>query len=169
MAMASTDGIDVFDPTHLDDPYPMYRHLREHTPVYRLPGTDFHLVSSWELVAEATERVADFSSNLTGTLLQQSDGPPLTLDMDSARTGLHVLATADDPLHKAHRKFVSPVLAKRIRALGPTVAGLVDRLWTRELRDGRMDWATGMADQLPLALVADIIGLRAKDVPHMLG
>ncbi|MEU0538761.1 cytochrome P450 [Nocardia sp. NPDC005978] len=168
MTPISPDAIDLFDPAHLDDPNPLYRLLREHSPVYRVPGTDFFLVSTWDLVTEAVSRPEIFSSNLTGVLLRQPDGPPITFDMDGGGQAVHVLATADDPAHLVQRKLVQPLLAKRIRGLAPTVHALVGTLWEDGLRDGRIDWATGMADRLPLALVADIIGLPDADVPQLL-
>ncbi|QLY28345.1 cytochrome P450 [Nocardia huaxiensis] len=168
MTPRSADGIDIFGPAYLEDPYPMYRTLREHSPVHRVPGTEFYLVSSWELVTEACARTEDFSSHLTATLVRQPDGRAATFDMDHGGQALHVLATADDPAHRTHRRLVSSVLAKRIRDIGPVVGDLVDRLWSRELRDGRIDWATAMADQLPLAVVAALIGLPAADVPQLL-
>lgn len=168
MTLISSDAIDIFDPVHIEDPNPLYRRLREQSPVYHLPGTDFYLVTSWDLVTEAVGRPEVFSSNLTGVLLRQPDGPPVTFDMDGGGQAVHVLATADDPAHLAQRKLVQPLLAKRIRGLAPTVHALVDTLWERELRGGRIDWATGMADQLPLALVAEIIGLPDSDVPRLL-
>ncbi|UGT41546.1 cytochrome P450 [Nocardia yamanashiensis] len=168
MTMASVAEIDIFDPAHLEDPYPMYRMLREHAPVYRVPGTDFYLISSWELVSQVCARTEVFSSNLTATLIRQPDGAAAVFDMDHGGQAVHVLATADDPDHRQHRKLVSTVLSKRIRAMGPTVEELIDSLWVSELRDGRIDWATGMADRLPLALVAAIIGLPSEDVPRLL-
>lgn len=168
MALTSPNAIDIFDPLHLEDPYPLYRLLREQSPVHCIPGTDFYVVTSWELVTEAVNRPDVFSSNLTGVLMHQPEGPPVTFDMDGGGQAVHVLATADDPAHLAQRKLVQPLLARRIRGLGPTVHELVDKLWAQELHDGRIDWATGMADQLPLALVADIIGLPESDVPQLL-
>ncbi|MFC9514952.1 cytochrome P450 [Nocardiaceae bacterium NPDC056970] len=169
MTATPLDGLDVFDPVHLDDPYRLYARLREHDPAYRVPGTDFHLVSSWELVTEALARPEDFSSNLTGVMVQQTDGPPVTFDMDGGGRAVHVLATADDPSHAVHRKLVLAQLAKRIRTLGPTVRTLVDELWDVGLRaDGTFEWAREMADALPLALVASLIGLPQSDVPQLL-
>ncbi|WP_040813235.1 cytochrome P450 [Nocardia concava] len=168
MTLHSPDALDLFDPAHLDDPYPLYRRLREHAPVYRLPGTDFYLVTSWDLVTEAVTRVEDFSSHLTGALQRRPDSPPATFDMDGGGQAIHVLATADDPSHQAQRKLVQPLLARRIRELGPTARDLVDRLWAQELHGDRIEWAKGMADRLPLALVADIIGLPDADVPQLL-
>lgn len=162
------DGLDVFDPAHLDDPYRLYATLREHEPVYRLPGTDFHLVSSWELVTEALARPADFSSNLTGVLVQQPDGPPVTFDMDGGGRAVHVLATADDPAHALHRKLVLAQIAKRIRGLGPTLRSLVDELWEAGLSaDGSFEWCRDLADKLPITLVASLIGLPCSDVPQL--
>lgn len=169
MTATPLDGLDVFDPAHLDDPYRLYATLREHDPVYRVPGTDFHLVSSWELVTEALARPVDFSSNLTGVMVQQAGGPPVTFDMDGGGRAVHVLATADDPSHAVHRKLVLAQLAKRIRTLGPSVRTLVDELWDVGLRaDGTFEWAREMADALPLALVASLIGLPQSDVPQLL-
>ncbi|MET8427487.1 cytochrome P450 [Nocardia sp. NPDC004860] len=168
MTRTSPDALDLFDPAHLDDPYPLYRRLREQSPVYRIPGTDFYLVTSWDLVTEAVNRPAEFSSHLTGALLRQQGRPPATFDMDGGGQAIHVLATEDDPGHQTQRKLVQPLLAKRIRGLGTTAAELVDRLWAEQLHGDRIDWATGMADRLPLALVADIIGLPDADVPQLL-
>ncbi|PTR28890.1 cytochrome P450 [Rhodococcus sp. OK519] len=169
MTTTPLDGLDIFAAEHLDDPYALYDALRTHSPVYRVPGTDFHLVSSWELVTEALARPADFSSNLTGLMVQRPDGPPSTFDMDGGGMAVHVLATADDPSHAVHRKLVLAQLAKRIRTLGPTVRTLVDDLWDEGLRaDGSFEWAVDLADKLPLALVASLIGLPHSDVPQLL-
>ena len=168
MTVRSAGEIDLFDLAHLDNPYPLYRRLRECSPVYRVPGTDFYLISTWDLVVEVTARSAEFSSNLTATLVQQPDGTVSVFDMDQDRQAIHVLATADDPEHNLHRKLVSTVLSKRIRAMRPTVEALVDRLWADELQGGRLDWATGMADKLPLSVVAGVIGLPVGDVPKLL-
>ncbi|MFG1783682.1 cytochrome P450 [Rhodococcus oryzae] len=168
MTALPLEGIDLFDPANLADPNGLYRTLRENSPVHRVPGTDFYLVSTWDLVTEAAARVDDFSSNLTGVLVQQHDGPPVTFDMDGGGRAVHVLATADDPTHAHHRKLVLQTLGKRIRALGPTVDLLADRLWAEGVRDDRIDYATDMADKLPLALIAHLVGLPDCDVPQLL-
>jgi cytochrome P450 len=168
MTVASANEINVFDPEHLEDPYPLYRRLRQQSPVYRVPGTGFFLVSSWELVAEAATRTADFSSHLTATLILRPDGSAGCFDMDHTGQAVHVLATADDPDHALHRKLLSPVLSKRIRAMGPVVDDMVGTLWRLGLREGRIDWVTAMADALPMAVVAAVIGLPGRDVPTLL-
>ncbi|WP_328662122.1 cytochrome P450 [Nocardia salmonicida] len=162
------EAIDLFDAAVLDDPYPMYRTLREEAPVYRVPGTDFFLVASWAAVTEATRRPAEFSSHLTGVLVAQPGAAPMTFDLDATGQGVHVLATADGDVHAAHRAIVGPALAKRVRTLAPVVTALTAQLWTEELDGDRIDWATGVADRLPLALIAELLGLPGVDVPTLL-
>ncbi|MFE6921747.1 cytochrome P450 [Nocardia sp. NPDC057663] len=161
-------AIDLFDAAVLDDPYPLYRTLREHAPVHRVPGTDFFLVASWAAVTEATARTADFSSHLTGVLVAQPGAAPVTFDLDATGQAVHVLATADGTVHSTHRSVVGPALAKRVRTLGPVVTALTEQLWAEELDGDRIDWATGIADRLPLALIAELVGLPRADVPQLL-
>ncbi|TCJ97308.1 cytochrome P450 [Nocardia alba] len=162
------EAIDLFDAAVLDDPYPMYRALREQAPVHRVPGTDFYLVASWAAVTEATQRPAEFSSHLTGVLVAQPGGAPTTFDLDATGQGVHVLATADGDIHAAHRGIVGPALAKRVRTLGPFVTALTERLWAEELDGDRIDWATGVADRLPLAVIAELVGVPGGDAPTLL-
>ncbi|MDO3647951.1 cytochrome P450 [Nocardia mangyaensis] len=162
------DTLDLFDATVLDDPTPLYRTLRETAPVYRVPGTDFFLVSSWRAVTEATRRPAEFSSHLTGVLVAQAGAASVTFDLDANGQGLHVLATADAEVHSVHRGIVGPALAKRVRGLGPVVTALAERCWSEGLDGDRIDWATGIADRLPLALLAELLGLPGEDAPRLI-
>ncbi|MFE7801281.1 cytochrome P450 [Nocardia sp. NPDC057440] len=162
------DEIDVFDQGLLDDPYPLYERLRTTAPVHRVADTDFYLVSRWDLVREATTRVTDFSSNLTGALVQQPDGSAAVFDMDGGGRAVHVLATGDDPTHMAHRRVVLPALvAKRIRALEPAIAANVDRLWEDGFRDGGIEWMSALADRLPMIMVAGLVGLPDEAIPQL--
>ena len=98
--------------------------------MYRIPDTDFYLVSTWELVTEAVSRTDDFSNNLTGVLVRTPDGSAMTFDMNGGGQAVHVLATADEPDHQHQRKLVLPTLvAKRIRALEPVMTEYTQQLW----------------------------------------
>lgn len=58
---AGMTGRELLDPDVLDNPYPFYAGLLQQ-PVWRVPGTDIFLVSSFELLSEAADRTDDFSS-----------------------------------------------------------------------------------------------------------
>lgn len=166
---SAVSGIDLSDPSSIEDPYAAFDALREREPVHRLPGTDFYAVTSWALVMEALGRTEEFSSNLTGVLVRQPEGPPATFDMDGGGSAVHVLATADDPTHQQHRKLVLPTLvAKRIRALEPKVAEVAARLVREGAADGRIEWVEAVADRLPLVMVAHLVGLPEEDVPQLI-
>lgn len=159
---------DVFDPALVADPYAALARLRSRSPVHRIPGTDVHLVSSWDLVQEVLAAPEAYSSHLRSVLLRRPDGSATTLPMDAGGTIEQVLATADDPTHKVHRAAVLGTIGRRIRALESSVTGHVDRLWSSSFSGRSGDWATAMADRLPLSVVAELIGLAPEDVPDLL-
>lgn len=159
---------DVFDPALIEDPHPVLARLRATEPVHRVAGTDFFLVSSWDLVQQVVADPASYSSNLRAVLLRSPDGTPTALPMDGGGTVKQVLATADDPVHRPHRAAVLGTIGRRIRALEDSVARQVDLLWDGWFTESSADWARDMADRLPLALVAELIGLAPGDVPDLL-
>jgi len=158
---------DIFAPAVLEDPYPWYSELRGAAPVSRIPGTSFHLVSTWDAVHEATSRNDDFSSNLTAALLNEG-GSIGVFEMDPDGSAHHVLATGDDPWHARERKLVLPTLvAKRIRALEPAIAATSEQLWREGLCGNMIEWMSAMGDRLPMTIVAALIGLPRQDADQL--
>ena len=162
------DRIDFFDAEFIHDPYPLYDRPRAIAPVHRIGDSAFYVVSGWDAVVEAARRTEEFSSNLTATMVYQHDGTVTPFEMDGLHGPTQVLATADDPVHAAHRKLVlARVAAKRIRSLEPFIGATAARLWTDGLRDGRIEWMGAMANRLPMMVVAQLIGLPHDDVDRL--
>lgn len=137
---AGDDPIDLFDVEHLQDPYPLYGRVRAAGPVRRIGASEFYAVASWGAVVEAITRVDEFSSNLTATMVYQSNGTVTPFTMAPFGDPSHALATADDPAHAAHRKLLVPYLAaKKIAHFEALVADTAERLWTDGLRDGHIE------------------------------
>ena len=148
-----------------EEPTPLYAHLRGSAPVWELPGTSTFVVSTAALVAEATARPEDFSSNLLGLLYRGDDGNPVVFDMTSLGPGIHVLATADAPQHTVHRKLLQPAFNPRaVDARAGFVAAVADELLGPLVRDGRGDFATQVAEPLPVAVICKMIGIPDDDV-----
>ncbi len=166
--MQSPDDISYLDPKTVDDPYPFYAALREHAPVYRVPGTEVYLVSKRALIEDALEREQDFSANLTGVLMTGAAGELQLFDLSSFGGTVDAIANADEPSHAVHRKLVLPyVTPTAIAALEETF-----REWTIELidpllRDGGGDWVARVANPLPTRAMARMIGLPMKDVDRL--
>lgn len=161
--------VEFFGVDAIQDPYPLYDRLRAEGPVHRIGESGFYVVCDWAAINDAISRPEDFSANLTATMTFTADGTVAPFEMDRLGGPTHVLATADDPAHAVHRKMlVHQLAAKRIRMMETFVAETFDRLWTANLRDGRIEWMGALANRLPMMVVARLIGVPAEDVDRLI-
>lgn len=152
----------------LQDPYPLYERMLAEAPLHRIGDSVFYAVCGWDAVHEAVDRVEDFSSNLTATMLLHEDGTVTPFDMAPAGGAAHALATADDPAHAAHRKILLPHLsAKRVRIIQEFAAQTADRLWEQNLHDGQIEWMSAIANRLPMMVAARLLGLPEDDADRL--
>jgi cytochrome P450 family 144 len=143
--------------------------MRAEAPVHRIGESVFYVVCGWDAVLEAVERVEDFSSNLTATMVFHDDGTVTPFDMVPLGDPSHALAIADDPVHAMHRKILLPHLsAKRVRIIEEFAAETADRLWDENLRDGHIEWMSAIANRLPMMVVARLLGLPDDDVDDLI-
>src|SRR5262245_5555049 len=96
----------LLDPDVLQNPHAFYRQLHDQAPVWNVPGSDVFVVSSYDLLAEATTRTDSFSSNLRHLLYRTDDGGVARMPYDGG--GIQTLATADPPLHTLHKSTAFP-------------------------------------------------------------
>lgn len=163
------DPIQFFGVETLQDPYPLYDRMHAHAPVHRIGDSDFYAVCGWNAVIEAVERVADFSSNLTATMVYHDDGTVRPFDMIPLSDPAHALATADNPVHAMHRKILLPHLsAKRVRAIEQFAAETANRLWKENLHGDEIEWMSAVANRLPMMVVARLLGLPDDDVDRLI-
>ncbi|OBH35647.1 cytochrome [Mycobacterium intracellulare] len=168
--MAVLDSaIRFFGGEAIQDPYPLYDRMRAEAPVHRVGDSVFYAVCGWDAVQEAVERVEDFSSNLTATMVFHDDGSVTPFDMGPPGGLTQVLATADDPVHAMHRKILLPHLsAKRVRIIEEFAVQTADRLWEQNLRDGQIEWMGGIANRLPMMVVCKLLGLPDDDADKLI-
>jgi cytochrome P450 len=161
-------GTLLLDPKVIDDPYPFYRELHAHAPVWEIPGTGLFTVATFRLVAEAAGRVEDFSSNLRCLLYRDAAGAPGRLSFGDA--GAQALATADPPAHALHRSTVFPELvAKRMATLEPDIADLASVCVTRALDSGTpVDFMTRIGNVVPITMTSRLIGFHDADIDQLL-
>lgn len=128
-------------------------------PIERLGDSTFYFVRSRDLIAEVTARAAEFSSNLTATMVMDEHGAITEFPVAGLGSPIHALATADGDTHRIHRKLVLPSLTPRkLRAWAPFVDETIRQLWAESYDDG-IDWVTEIAEKLPAAVVAELIGV----------
>lgn len=158
----STRPDELLLPATRQDPHPLYRRLREQTPIARVGESGVHTVASWAAIDEVLGREEDFSANLTGVLFRNPSGAPDVFPLDAG--GGDVIATADEPAHSIHRRAVQPRLEpRRIPAMEARVRG-----WAREALDA---WQAGgggdivpVAERVPALALAALLGLPEEDV-----
>jgi cytochrome P450 len=159
-------GTLLLDPGVLGDPYPLYRRLREHAPVWEIAGTPVFTVSTFELLVEASARVVDFSSNMKCLLYRDDSGLPGRFTFGDA--GGQALATADPPLHEIHRRSVFPELVtKRMEALDPEIRELADGLVTRALGSGTIEFMSAIGNVVPITMISRLIGFRGSNLDEL--
>ena len=88
--------------------------------------------------------------------------------MDKVGGRTHILVTADDPVHAAHRKLLlSQFTAKRVRAFEPLIVEIFEKLWATGIVDGRIEWMDAVANRLPMMVVARLIGVPDDDADQL--
>ncbi|AKS30879.1 cytochrome P450 [Mycolicibacterium goodii] len=168
MTPADGLGLELFRPEYIQDPHPLYRRMLETAAVHPIGDSGFYAVCGWDAVSDAIARPEDFSSNLTAAMTYQPDGTVGAFEMEGLGGKSHVLATADEPAHTAHRKALLPQLAaKRIRAFEPFITDTANTLWHSNLHDGRIEWMSAVANRLPMMIVGRIIGVPDADIDKL--
>jgi cytochrome P450 len=144
----------------LPDPYPVYSHLREHSPVNFLllsggiiPGIDEPL-RSWGFM-----KFADVYAALRDHDTFSSAHNPL-----NGRIGpKFVLITDDPPRHARFRRLVNKAFTlKRIKALTPWIASIAHELLD-EIGDGPAEVVQSYTMPLPVRVIARLLGIPGED------
>ncbi|MCV7006134.1 cytochrome P450 [Mycobacterium gordonae] len=165
---ATIDPVDFFGDAAIQDPYPLYARLRTDGGVHRVGDSDFYLVSSWAAITEVVNRPDIYSSNLTATMTFSPDKGVAAFPMEGVGGRTHILVTADDPVHAAHRKLMlGQFTAKRVQAFQPLIVEVFEKLWATAALDGGIEWMDGLANRLPMTIVADLIGVPEADADQL--
>ena len=145
-----------------DDPYPLYRQLREHAPIVNVGG--FTLLSRYE---ECYQVLRD-PSFLTLDTQYRDRLMPWWRKSPSLRLLTENLVFTNPPKHDQIRRVISGVFTqRRVSKMRAMVRERVDDLISRlaELgRDGEIiDFVGEFADALPINVVADLLGVPEED------
>jgi len=161
------DGSLLLDPEVIDNPYSFYEALRNKAPVWRVPERDVFVVSTFNLVTEATRRVEDFSSNMRALLYRDDEGLPSPFAFGDI--GVDALATADPPIHKLHRDVVfSELVANRMATLESAIEDMAFDCISRATELGRIEFMATVGNMIPIRIVSQLIGFPGDDADRLL-
>jgi cytochrome P450 len=163
----SVTDLDPFDLDNLEDPYDLYRRLRESAPIHEVPDMGLFLVSRHADILEAAGRHEDFSSHLTAFVQRGAASGAKLVEASGDSAGVvDVLATADPPDHTRQRKVVSRTF-RQIETAEPLIRGLVDEMLDPFVAEGGGDWVGEVAGPLPVRVIARLLGLPESDVDRL--
>jgi len=156
--MGSDVSFDPYDPSLVDDPYPVYAALREHAPVYHGESRNFWALSRFDDVKSA---LADHDTYCSSQGL-------LVLEATSAYEAPSFppgnLLLMDPPEHTAYRALVSRrFLQRSVAVLERRVADAADALIDRFIQRGSADVVGEFTIALPAIVFSDLLGIPKVD------
>lgn len=142
---------DPFDHSHHDDPYPLYRRLRDEAPAYHNEKYGFWLLSRYEDCRNATQDFRTFSS-AHGTSLEELKAQEPTL------------INSDPPIHTRLRNLVTRALQPgAVAPLEDAVREMARELLAPALERGALDIIADFAARLPMAIICQMLGFPRDD------
>lgn len=153
------DGLKLFGPEMLADPYPVYHRLRATHPVFRVPALDAWVVTSYEAVTAAL-RNPQFSSDRFPRVRKRLAAKGLDeLVDDRVRSMIHM----DPPDHTRLRGLVNKAFTPRaVNAMEERIQRLVDELLNAVQGRG-MDMIRDLGYPLPVTVIAEMLGVPTED------
>jgi cytochrome P450 len=142
---------DPYDYKFHDDPYPVYRSLRDHAPVYHNEKYNFWALSRYHDCQHAVRDFKTFSS-AQGTSLEE------------LKAQLPTLINSDPPVHTKLRHLISGLFTpEKLAPLESVVRDMARELLAPHLGTGRMDIIGDFAAKLPMAIICKFLGFPRAD------
>ena len=137
------------------DPYPVYRALREHEPVKRMPNGSWFLTRYDDLVG-AYKNTKLFSSDKKKEFAPKYGASPLFEHHTTS------LVFNDPPAHTRVRRLIMGALSPRaIAEMEPYLIGLVDRLLDDLAAKQNVDLIDDFSSAIPIEVIGNLL-----DVPR---
>jgi cytochrome P450 PksS len=152
------------DPAFLEDPYPVYRRMRRHDPVYWSDELRFWVLTRHDDVLTATRNPALSSGTAEMAVRARLRGRDPALAADYTRVNAGMMLHKDGPEH--HRLRVlgnhafTPSALERWQSV---IERVVEDLLEAALPRGRMDLIAELARPLPAIVIAELFGIPPED------
>jgi cytochrome P450 len=146
---------DPYDVSIEENPYPVYRRLREEAPLYYNEAHDFYAVSRYEDVERGLVDNKTYISGRGGILELIKAGiemPPGTLIFE------------DPPGHTVHRRLLSRAFTpKKMAALEPEIRQYCADALDPLVGSDRFDFVADLGRQMPMRVIGMLLGIPIED------
>jgi cytochrome P450 len=149
---------DPIDPALRDDPYALWKRLRDEAPAYHNDRFDFYVYSRFADV-EAAHRDARTYSSAHGTTLEM-------MSPEAYPPGMIIFM--DPPDHTRLRALVSRAFSpRRMRELDGRVRDICRGLLDAQKGNGEFDYVQDFAAILPPTVISSMLGVPESDQEEM--
>ena len=158
-------GYTPADPAFIADPYPAFARLRADHPVVYDPATNQWLVARFSDV-NALLRDRRLGRSYVHVATHQEFGrtPPPAWQAPFEASQRVQLIDMEPPDHTRLRRLVSTAFTPRtVEGLRPRVTALVDGLVSAALERGEFDLLADLIELLPVAVIAELLGIPPAD------
>ncbi len=152
---------DVLDPRYVTDPFSIWDELRGTCPIaHTNRRKSSWLPTRYEDVTAIAHDIEHFSSNKVAVIPGDEDEDPnADFDGPNLEYGLPPISS-DPPLHTWTRRLLLPWFShKRVDGYVPMTRGLCTKLLDGFADSGQADAATDYAQQIPVRVIAHILGV----------
>lgn len=158
-------GFDPWSASFVADPYPVYAELRGRGPIHYFEPTNQWVVPRYEDV-HALLRDRRFGRTYHHMATHAEMGRPE--EPEWHRPFWHLIRSGildmEPPDHTRVRRLVSKAFTPRtVESLQQVVQGLMDELVERVAGSGAFDLITEIAEPLPVAVIAEMLGVPEAD------
>jgi len=142
-------------------PHEAFKVLRKHAPVFwqEMPGDDagFWAITKYEDVVAISKDPLTFSSFKGGTILRD-------LPEEDLKNTQTIMLNMDPPQHSKYRKLVSQGFTPRMTAaLEPRARAATTEILDKVMAQGQCDFVREIAAELPLIVIAELVGVPLED------
>jgi cholest-4-en-3-one 26-monooxygenase len=159
--------INLLDPDRFVEgvPHEWFTYLRQHAPVYKHPepdgGPGFWVITRYDDVVAINRDGQTYAS-------EQSRGGVVQFEDAAAAQDLtaqgRMMLTMDAPDHTRYRSLVNRGFTPRmINALHAPIRAMVKEILDRALETRECDFVTDIASELPLQVIAQMLGVPHED------
>jgi cytochrome P450 len=156
----TTVHLDPYDHAFHENPYPHYKALRDHDPVYYNAERRLWLLTKWDDVRMAFRDFKTFRSE-GGVALDDSSGAAFPFPM---------FITNDPPDHTRQRQLFAPLMTpEKIGGLEAYTRARAISLIQPKLGTGRFDFVADLGAYLPMDVISKLVGVPDGDQDQVRG
>jgi cytochrome P450 len=142
---------DPFDFDIDDDPYPIWRRMRDEAPLYHNEKYNFYALSRYEDVARELHNWDTYRSG---------KGTTIDIIMSGVEVPPGVILFEDPPLHDLHRRLLSKVFTpRRMEAIEPLTRQYCVRSLDALAGASEFDLITDFAALIPMRTIGYLLGI----------